>query len=404
MAKRRAVEAAFRRTAESFGFREIQVPMFEHLDLFTAKSGPGIVEELYAFKDKAGREIALRPEFTAGVIRFYLQELRNLPKPIKAYSIGNAFRYEEPQRGRYREFTQFNAEIIGAPALDGDAEVIALAAESIRSAGVSQVHVRIGHIGMLRSFLKVTAEDQARVLHALDKRNFPRLRDELDRLSLKHLEDPLRQYVGLAGGPEVLGRAAEILGGAGGAAFDDLRNLGERLRTYGIQFTLDLGVVRGLDYYSGMVFEIDSPNLGAEKQVGGGGAYTLAELFGGEAVTQTGFAIGLDRVVLAAEAEGVAIAEPRLDAYIVPIGEAMRPRAFAILRDLRRAGLRADIDLVGRGPSKNLDYANAVRARFAVFVGEKEVRGGLVSVRDMESGTQREVSLDALVTTLHGSS
>ncbi len=402
MARRRHVEAAFRRTAESFGFREIQVPTFEHLDLFTTKSGPGIVKELYAFKDKAGREVALRPEFTAGVIRFYLQELRNLPKPIKVYSIGNAFRYEEPQKGRYREFTQFNCEIIGAPALDGDAEVIALAVGSIENAGVTQVQVRIGHIGMLRSFLKVAPEDQARVLHALDKRNVPMLREELDRLGLGRMEEPLRHYIGLTGGPEVLDRASEILGGAGGAAFDDLRKLGERLQAYGTKSTFDLGVVRGLDYYTGMVFEIDSPNLGAEKQMGGGGAYTLAELFGGEAVQQTGFAIGLDRVVMAADAEGVAIAEPRLDAYVVPIGDSMRPRAYEILRDLRGAGLRADIDLVGRGPSKNLEYANAVRARFAVLVGEKEARGGRVSIRDMESGSQREVSIETLVSALHG--
>ena len=200
----------------------------------------------------------------------------------------------------------------------------------------------------------------------------------------------------------MLDRAAGFLGGAGGKPFDDLRTIGERLRTYGVPFEFDLGVVRGLDYYTGTVFEIDSPNLGAEKQLGGGGAYTLAELFGGEPVPQTGFAIGLDRVVLAADAEGVSMAEPRLDAYIIPIGEAMRERAFEVLRDLRRAGLRADIDLVARGPSKNLDYANAVRARFAILVGEKESRGGSVSVRDMETGSQREVPLEGLPATLRG--
>ncbi len=400
MARRRHVEAAFRRAAESFGFREVQVPMFEHLELFTTKSGPGIVDELYAFQDKGGRDLALRPEFTAGVIRFYLQELRNLPKPVKVYSLGNAFRYEEPQKGRYREFTQLNCEILGAPAVDGDAEVIALASEAIRAAGVSEVEVRIGHIGTLRAFLKVGPADQAKVLHALDKRNFPLLKAELERLGLADQEKTLRKYIDLKGGPDVVRKAAALLGGVGTKAFDELQALGDRLRAYGVQFTFDLGVVRGLDYYTGTVFEIDSPNLGAEKQVGGGGAYTLAELFGGDPVPQTGFAIGLDRVVLAAEAEGVAMPEPRIDAYVVPIGDAMRARAFEVVRDLRRSGLRVDVDLVGRGPSKNLDYADAIHARFAVLVGEKELKGGSVAVRDLETGKQEEVSLETLVAAL----
>jgi len=191
MAPRRAVEVILRETAERFGFREVSTPTFEHLDLFTTKSGPGIVEELYAFKDKGGRDIALRPEFTASIVRFYLSELRNLPKPIKVYSVGNVFRYEEPQKGRYREFRQLNAEIIGAPPLHGDTEIIALAFECLRAVGVREVHARIGHIGMLRSFLKVPPADQAKILHCLDRRNFPALREELQRLGLGDLEEAL---------------------------------------------------------------------------------------------------------------------------------------------------------------------------------------------------------------------
>jgi histidyl-tRNA synthetase len=156
-------------------------------------------------------------------------------------------------------------------------------------------------------------------------------------------------------------------------------------------------VVRGLDYYTGMVFEIDSPNLGAEKQVGGGGAYTLAELFGGEPVPQTGFALGLDRLVMAADAEGVSLKAVPFDAYVVPIGEAVRGRAVEIVTKLRSSGLRADIDLVGRGPSKNLDYANSIGARYAILVGERELKGNAVALRDMATGEQKQVSLENLV-------
>ncbi|MFA5896382.1 MAG: histidine--tRNA ligase [Thermoplasmata archaeon] len=400
MARRRFVESRFTKLAESFGFREIATPIFESLELFTAKSGPGVVNELYAFKDRGGRDIALRPEFTASILRFYVSDLRALPKPIKVYCSGSAFRYEEPQKGRYREFFQLDAEIIGGAALPSDAEVLALAIGTMRAIGLKQVRARIGDIGMLRAFLPFEAKDQSIILHALDKKNVPMLRDELKRLGRPELAEPLEQLVSLNGDARILDKAEEILGGKGKEAFDYLRRLGEALVAYGIpasDFEYDMGVVRGLDYYTGMVFEIDSPNLGAEKQVGGGGAYSLAEVFGGERVAQTGFALGLDRLAMAAEAEG-AFPEPRpLDAYVVPIGEAMRAKAVEILTTLREGGLAADVDLVGRGPSKNLDYANTVGARFAVLVGQKELKGDAVAVRDLKSGKQEQVSLETLV-------
>ncbi len=403
MAKRRYVESAFVRAAEAFGFREIQTPMFESLELFTAKSGPGVVEELYAFKDKGGRDLALRPEFTASIVRFYVNELRSLPKPVKVYCYGPAYRYEEPQKGRYREFEQLDAEIIGGAPLASDAEVIALALETMRGIGLKQIRARIGHIGMLRSFLPFGPEDQARILHALDKKNFPMLEAELKRLKRGDVADPLKRLVALHGDARVLEEAKALLGGKGAEAFAYLWQLSEQLGHYGVtpsEYEFDMGVVRGLDYYTGVVFELDSPNLGAEKQVGGAGAYTLAEVFGGEAVAQTGFALGVDRLVLAAEAEGIFGPPPGLDAYVVPIGEATRGKALEILASLRAAGLRADIDLVGRGPSKNLDYANAVRARYAVLVGEKELKANAVGLRDMASGQQRDVPMASLVETL----
>ena len=400
MAKRRYVESAFVRVAEAFGFRELQTPMFESLELFTAKSGPGVVDELYAFKDKGGRDLALRPEFTASIVRFYVNELRSLPKPVKVYCYGPAYRYEEPQKGRYREFEQLDAEVIGGAPLASDAEVIALALETMRAIGLKQVRARIGHIGMLRAYLPFGPADQAKVLHALDKRNFPMLKDELQRLGRPELAAPLERLVGLHGDASVLDEARDLLGGKGTEAFDYLRKVAELLGHYGIppsEYEFDMGVVRGLDYYTGLVFELDSPNLGAEKQVGGAGAYTLAEVFGGEPVAQTGFALGVDRLVLAAEAEGVFGPAGVIDAYVVPIGDSLRGRALEIVTTLRNAGLRADIDLVGRGPSKNLDYANAVGARYAILVGERELKREKVGLRNLKTGEQREVPLGILV-------
>src|SRR5881296_4358236 len=400
MAKRRFVESRFVQLAESFGFREVSTPAFESLELFTAKSGPAIVRELYAFKDQGGRDLALRPEFTASILRFYVSDLRSRPKPLKLYSTGNVFRYEEPQKGRYREFSQVNAEIIGGAALPSDAEVIALAIGTMRAIGLKQVKARIGNIGILRRFLPFASADQAVVLHSLDKRNFPMLDAELDRLGRPDLSKALRQLVELSGDVSVLDQAAKILGREASAGFEYLRKIADLLDAYGVSrrdYAFDMGVVRGLDYYTGMVFEIDSPNLGAEKQVGGGGAYSLAEVFGGERVAQTGFALGLDRLVMAAEAEGTTEAAQALDAYVIPIGDEMRKRASQVVSMLRGARLRADIDLMGRGPTKNLDYANAVGARTAVLVGEKEAKAGAVALRDMKSGAQRDVPLDSLI-------
>src|SRR5437667_175559 len=341
MAKRRFVESRFIQLAESFGFREVSTPTFESLELFTAKSGRGIVKELYAFKDQGGRALALRPEFTASILRFYVSSLRSRPKPLKLYTTGNAFRYEEPQRGRYREFSQLNAEIIGGAALPSDAEALALAIGTMRAIGLKQVKARIGNIGILRSYLPFPPADQGLVLHSLDKRNFPMLEAELARLGRKDLASPLRKVIELSGDASVLDDAAKILGASAKEGLAYLRDLAGLLDDYGIRrsdYAFAMGVVRGLDYYTGMVFEIDSPNLGAEKQVGGGGAYRLAEVFGGEAVAQTGFALGLDRLVMSAEAERT-IEPPRpLDAYIVPVGDGSRKTAMQILTSLRAAG------------------------------------------------------------------
>ena len=231
-------------------------------------------------------------------------------------------------------------------------------------------------------------------------RYFPMLDAELGRLGRPDLARPLRELIELSGDVSVLDKAAKILAGAGSAGFEYLQKIADLLDAYGVSrkdYAFDMGVVRGLDYYTGMVFEIDSPNLGAEKQVGGGGAYNLAEVFGGERIAQTGFALGVDRLVMSAEAEKT-IEPPRpLDAYVVPIGEGAQRKAIEVLTSLRAAGLAADIDLVGRGPSKNLDYANAIGTRYAVLLGEKELKAGKATVRDMASGVQREVALADLV-------
>lgn len=394
METRRYLEGLFRREAELHGFGEIATPIFEHTELFTLKSGPNIIDEMYAFEDKGGRQIALRPELTAPSMRFFVNELTNYPRPLKLFYFGQCFRYERPQSGRYREFFQFGAELIGAPNPESDAEVIGLAADLIRRGGLTNYNIRIGHIGVLRGKLSeggVTSEKAAPILQKLDKRLYDEARPlMLDAGLSEGAMDEIVNTTQIIGPPELLDRHP-------GEASDYLREVFAILGDYGIiNVQVDLGVVRGLDYYTGIVFEIDAPCLGAEKQICGGGSYSLTELFGGEKVFSTGFAIGFDRTLLALEREGLTPARKRLDAYVVPTSDAMRRKAFAVVGVLRREGIAADVDLMRRSVGKNLKYADSVGARNVIIVGEKEDAQGSVTVRNLVSGEQKLVSLQEL--------
>ena len=396
MARRRAIEERMRTTARLFGFGEVQTPTFEDLALFTARSGEGVVDEMYAFKDKGGRDITLRPELTAPVMRWYLNDMTSAPKPLKLFYFGNCFRYERPQAGRYREFFQFGVEIIGAPLLAADAEIIALADAILKSAGLTGYQLRLGQIGVLMGMLEklgIPKESWGACLHFLDKGEFEELRRLLDELGIVGEKgDSLVSLAQMKGGPDVLDAASKLVGELEGLAY--LRQLAVRLETMdvrGLQF--DLGVVRGLDYYTGMVFEIDVPSLGAEKQVCGGGSYALAEVFGGKQIESTGFAIGFDRVLLAIERQGGKAEARGPDVYVVPVGDEALPAALKFLARLRAGGTTADVELMGRNISKALKYADAINAGKAAIIGAKELEDGTVTYRDMATGAQSVVQL-----------
>lgn len=395
MAERRMAEQAMRDVCLRAGFGEVMTPTFEHSELFTLRSGQAVIEEMYAFRDKGDREMALRPEITASVIRFFVNELSNNPKPLKLFYVGNCFRYENPQSGRFREFFQLGAEIIGSKNPETDAEAIALAVNCVRASGLKNYTVRIGHIGILKSLVQAEITDAqaaADVLRMLDKEDFDSLGDMFDARALpRSLFDKITAIAEMKGSVNVLDSLEES------GPIRHLREIFKVLALHGVEgCQIDLGIVRGLDYYTGMVFEIDAPALGAEKQIMGGGSYTLSELFGGEPVFSTGFAIGIDRVMLALATEGDKAMYLPLDAYVIPAKDDMRDDAFRIVAQLRAAGVRADVDLMRRTMSKNLKYASSVGARFAVIVGRKEMEQKSVTLRDMRSGDQKLAPVDGL--------
>jgi histidyl-tRNA synthetase len=395
MDKRRYLECLMRYQAGIFGFREIATPIFEHAELFTIKSGPNILDEMYAFKDKGGRDITLRPELTAPVIRFFVNELTDLPRPLKVFYIGPCFRYERPQSGRFREFYQFGAELIGAQNPESDAEVIALAAHIMEEAGLEECRIRIGHIGILRKRLRdagVSPEAVPSILQKLDKKLYDEARVIMERAGMddQSMEDVIR--ITKISGP------VSVLDGFEGESRDYLLEVANLIETSQVKkLMIDLGVIRGLDYYTGIVFEIDVPKLGAEKQVCGGGSYSLSELFGGDKVFSTGFAIGFDRTLLALEKEGFKVPPRVVEAFVIPVNEGTRRRAFEITAMLRERRIPAEVDLMRRNLTKNLKYANSIGAKKAIIVGGKELEIQSVVVRDMDTGDQRVVRIDGLM-------
>ncbi len=400
MERRRYYEGKLRSVALRFGFRETETPIFEDAELFILRSGPNVLNELYAFKDKGDRDLALRPEMTAPAIRMFVNSMSNEPKPIKIFYFGQCFRYERPQSGRYREFFQFGAELIGSATPETDAEAIALASAMIEALGLKDYKIRIGHIGVLRQKLAdagVPKEKTAEVLQKLDKKLYDEARPMMEDLNIGTQDiEEIFELTETVGGIEVIDTVP-------GEPGEYLRSLIGILSAMGVDdVEIDLGVVRGLDYYTGMVFEAEAPVLGAEKQICGGGSYTLSELFGGERVFSTGFAIGFDRILLAMEKEGISYEQKGIDAYVVPVSDDVRIKAAEITAMLRRAGISCDMDIMGRKMAKALKYASSARARFAIIVGKNELEQGSVTFRNMASGDQETVPITELVRHIQG--
>ncbi|HXW98749.1 MAG TPA: HisS family protein, partial [Methanomicrobiales archaeon] len=270
MERRRGVEAALRDRVARWGYREVCTPEFEELELFTIRSGAGIVGEIYAFEDKGGRQMALRPEITAPVLRMFVNEAKVQPRPLRWFYFADCFRYERPQKGRYRQFWQFGVELIGADTPRADAEVILLADDLLRAAGVpSDIHV--GHLAPMKHLLRdLDAEARAKAMAFLDKRDFDGLSGFVAGIGRPELEGRLRDLAHARTLEELFAVTGDI------PEKERIAKTVGILDAAGLAYTLDFGIARGLDYYTGTVFEGFAPNLGAENQVLGGGAYRLA--------------------------------------------------------------------------------------------------------------------------------
>jgi histidyl-tRNA synthetase len=397
MQKRRYLERTMAATFSVYGYGEIQTPTFETLELFTAKSGESIINELYAFTDKGGRQLALRPELTAPVIRCYVERLQMEPKPLKLFYFGNCYRYDRPQKGRYREFLQTGCEIIGVDSPETKAELLALAYNLLKNTGLKNISMNIGNLTIVNAIfkqLKLSKDEQKILLPLIDKAQFNDLTIALkechvaeqmadaflDVLQTSDLK-VIRSFISNDAEATVEMQTMETI-------LDLLKN------AFHIkELTIKLSIVRGLDYYKGLVFEIDAPILGAEKQLCGGGSYELVSLFGGTEVPTLGFAIGFDRTILALEEEGFVFPTQALEVFVIPVNQDMIQTSIQIAQELRSHGISADFDQLRRGIGKSLKYAAAKQIDKAIIVGPKELEKNTVTLRDMKTGSQEIVKV-----------
>jgi len=388
-ARRKYVENVMRNIAYNWGYSEIITPTFEHLDLFTLKSGEGIEGELYNFMDKGGRAMTLRPELTAPVMRLYVNELQSFPKPLNLFYFENCFRYERPQKGRFREFWQFGVELIGSGKSDSDAEVIALADALFKAIGVTG-YMKIGNLGVIRTLLReLQPEIVSKIMRLVDKKEYAGLEALIEKIGVEdQLKLKLFKLIKLEG-RYILPQVREIIGNNPElVAFEKTLKL---LDAYGVDYFLDFGIARGLDYYTGMVFEVYAEGLGAQKQICGGGSYQLIQLFGGGDVPSTGFGIGFDRIM-----EICPLVNPASKKVVLISKPETHLEAIKFATELRKY-LPVYIDLMERNFKTQLSYANAINADYAIIVGEKELAAEKLTLKDMVSGKQELLTLDKII-------
>lgn len=388
----RTMEGLFRR----YGFEEVETPIFENLELFTKKSGSNVVNQLYVFKDKSGRELALRPELTAPVVRLYAEKFRSSPKPVKLFYFGSCFRYEEPQARRWRQFLQAGVEIIGSTSPAADAEVAALASELMRELRLVNSELRIGNIRLLRELLAhagVKGDAQDAVLRAIDSKEESRVKQGLGAAGVAAKDEKLlRGLIGLRGGIEAIDQAGELLKGIHSAevALMNLREIIKHLNLLGVKnFSIDFGIARGLDYYTDFVFEIYVGGV----QVAGGGRYdNLVEQLEGEPTPAVGVGLGVDRIAQSLLDHKLLAPKGHLDCLVLSADEESRDEMVRIVAELRRVGLSADMDIMGRSLAKAMAFANSLQVKRVVVVGAKDMAKGQVVIRDMATGKQEPVT------------
>ncbi len=379
--------------AELYGYRRIDIPIFEFADLYIRGVGEAtdiVQKEMYLFSDRGGDRMALRPEFTAGVCRAYLQHgMASRPQPVKLWTAGPVFRYDRPQRGRYRQFHQFNYEAIGELDPWLDAEVIDLAWRFYERLGLKDLTLEINSIGDGKC-RPVYREALRAYYRPLVDRLCPDCKERLERNPLRLLDCKQPTCWALA---EAAPRSVDYLCNECQEHFAGVRDW---LGRYGVSYRLNHRLVRGLDYYTKTVFEIQPPRQGAQAALGGGGRYDgLIEELGGRPTPGVGFATGIERVILELKEQGVALPDRKVPlVFIAYTGETTRLAAVEVVGRVRAAGLIGVHAFGNRSLKAQLRLADSLGADYAIILGEEEYRQGQVVLRNLAAGRQETITLE----------
>ncbi len=385
------VEDKLKRIAAEYGFREIRTPMFESTELFIRGVGETtdvVQKEMYTFEDKGGRSMTLKAEGTAPAVRAFIESSMYADaQPTKLYYFTPVFRYENVQKGRLRQHHQFGVELFGSEHPSADAEVISVAMRAFEDLGITGLTLKINSIGhpecrlaynnQLKDFLTPHYDELCETCQERFHKNPMRILDCKERSCQRIIKDA----------PLILDHICE-------SCQDHFSEVRKYLEAMEIPYEVDKGIVRGLDYYSKTVFEIVNKDI----TVCGGGRYDyLIEEIGGPHIPAVGFGMGIERLLLTLEAEGIAIKEPnRIDVFIASMGEVAALKAASIATKLRSQGIKVDIDHMGKKLKGQMKHANKINAKFTMILGDDELARGIASLKNMETGEQQEVKLEII--------
>lgn len=384
-------EDTLRGLAALYNAHEIRTPVFEHTELFVRSIGDGtdvVSKEMYTFEDKGGRSITLKPEGTAPVARSFVENsLDSMSLPLKMYYIIPAFRYERPQAGRLREFHQFGLEVYGATSPYLDLECISFAYEALIKLGLKGVRLHLNSIGCPECrkdyvvALKKYFADKLDVMCDTCKERYER-----NPLRLLDCKSPVCRSVA-AGAPKI----TEHLCADCRAHHEKLCAL---LDASGIPYEVDEGIVRGLDYYTRTVFEFVTDELGAQGTVCGGGRYdNLVASIGGKPTGCVGFAMGLERLIMLMEKQGVDFGEERVTAFVMSQTTEYADKCMEIVAELRKNGISADTEMTGRSLKAQFKYADKIRAKYGIVIGGNEIETGKIKIKNLSDGTEEECDI-----------
>ncbi len=408
----RYIESKARRTAELYGYKEIITPILEPYELLAAKAGEEVRLRMYAFKDLGKRMIALRPEFTPSVARLVATALKNEPRPFRLFCVGSLYRYDEPQQGRYREFWQSNFELMGSSKPEADAEILMLTKSLMEAVSLKNYVFKVGHVGVLRGIMAQEGLDdkmQNEAMQLMDRRQY--------NDALKLIEEAgasskciatLQGLVKLKDGKvfQVIEDMKQIVKDYE-KAVEAVENLQEILKLVlesgcRIDINVEAGFARGLEYYTGIIFEVNVPEL--DKALAGGGRYDrLIELFGGAPTPAVGIAHGIDRIMLALQLQKSMVkAKEEKMVLVIPVNEALKIEALKISQMLRKADIPAEVEVTGRKVTKALEDANRRKMDYAIIVGEKELKEKAVAIRNLTKREQKVVKIEKIAETIKG--